>query len=83
MARPDRVTLTPPTHEGDAAHGVEAQSAHQDDSSNDQVAAVGEVDLVLHYVADADGGDHAVQHEADTADDAGRDGVDDWPQTWG
>ena len=63
--------------EGDAAHGVKAQSAHQDNGSNDQVTAVGKVDLIFHYVANTDGGDHAVQHKADTTDDAGRNGVDD------
>ena len=35
------------------------------------------VDLIFHYVANTDGGDHAVQHKADTTDDAGRNGVDD------
>lgn len=64
-------------HEGQAAHRVEAQRRHQNDSSNDQVAAVGEVHPVLDHVADTDGRDHAVQHEADAADDAGGDGVDD------
>ena len=60
-----------------AAHRVEAQCAHQNDGGNDQVAAVGEVHAVLHHVAHTDGRDHAVQHKADTADDAGGDGVDD------
>ncbi len=32
---------------------------------------------ILHHVAHTDGGDHAVQHKADAADDAGGDGVDD------
>ena len=64
-------------HEGQTAHRVEAQGADQDDSGDDQVAGVGEVHLVFHHVAHADGGDHAVQHEADAADDAGGDGVDD------
>ena len=64
-------------HEGQAAHRVEAQRRHQNDSSNDQVAAVGEVHPVLDHVADTDGRDHAVQHKADAADDAGGDGVDD------
>ena len=53
----------------DAAHRVEAQGADQNDRGNDQVAGVGEVDLVLDNVAHADGGDHAVQHKADAADD--------------
>ena len=64
-------------HKGQAAHRVEAQRGHQNDSSNDQVAAVGEVHPVLDHVADTDGRDHAIQHEADAADDAGGDGVDD------
>ena len=61
----------------DAAHRVEAQGAHQNDSGHDQVAAVGKVHAVLHHIAHTDGGDHAVQHKADAADDAGGDGVDD------
>ena len=36
----------------------------------------GEVHAVLHHVAHTDSGDHSVQHKADTADDAGGDGVD-------
>ena len=60
-----------------AAHRVEAQCTHQNDGGNDQVAAVGEVHAILHHVAHTDGRDHAVQHKADTADDAGGDGVDD------
>ena len=59
--------------EGQTAHRVEAQCAHQNDGGNDQVAAVGEVHPVLDHVADTDGRDHAVQHEADAADDAGGD----------
>ena len=51
------------------------QCAHQNDSSHDQVAAVGKVHAVLHHVAHTDGGDHAIQHKADAADDAGGDGV--------
>ena len=61
----------------DAAHRVEAQGAHQNDSGHDQVAAVGKVHMVFHHVAHTDGGDHAVQHKADAADNAGGDGVDD------
>ena len=61
----------------DAAHRVEAQGAHQNDSGHDQVAAVGKVHPVLHHIADTDGGDHAVEHKADAADNAGGDGVDD------
>ena len=61
----------------ETAHRVEAHGAHQDHSSHDEVAAVGKVHPVLHHIADTDGRDHAVEHEADTADDAGRDGVDD------
>ena len=61
----------------DAAHRVEAQGAHQNDSGHDQVAAVGKVHPVLHHIADTDGRDHAVEHKADAADDAGGDGVDD------
>ena len=64
-------------HEGQAAHRVESQRGHQNDGCHDQVAAVGEVHTVLDHIADTDGGDHAVKHEADTADDAGGDGVDD------
>ena len=71
MARPDRLMLTPAIAKRDAAHRVEAQGADQNDRGNDQVAGVGEVDLVLDNVAHADGGDHAVQHKADAADDAG------------
>src|SRR5699024_8061444 len=63
--------------EGQAAQRVEAQGADQDDRRNDEVAGVGQIHLVLHHVADADGGDHAVQNKADAADDASGDGVDD------
>ena len=78
MARPDRLMLTPAQiGKRDAAHRVEAQGADQDDGGNDQVAGVGEIDLVLNNVAHADGGDHAVQHKADAADDGGGDRVDD------
>ena len=76
MARPDRLMETPPTAKGQTAHRVEAQCADQDDSGNDQVAAVGKVHTVLDHIADTDCGDHAVQHKADAADDAGGDGVD-------
>ena len=66
------------THsEGQTAHRVEAQRADQDDSGNDQVAAVGKVHTVLDHIADTDRGDHSVQHKADAANDAGGDGVDD------
>ena len=67
---------TPPQRRSDR-HRVEAQRADQDDSGNDQVAAVGKVHTVLDHIADTDCGDHAVQHKADAADDAGGDGVDD------
>ena len=77
MARPDRLMVTLPTAKADAAHGVEAQGADQNDGGDDQVAGVGEVDLILNDIAHADGGDHAVQHKADAADDAGGDRVDD------
>ncbi len=70
MARPDRLMVTARSRKGDAAHRVEAQRADQNDGGDDQVAGVGEVDLVLDNVAHADGGDHAVQHKADAADDA-------------
>ena len=54
----------------------EAQTAYQDDGSDDQVAGVGKVHPVLHHIAHADGGDHAVQDEGHAADDGGGDGVD-------
>ena len=60
--------------EGDAAG--EAQAADQDGGGDDQVAGVGEVHLVLHQVAHADGGDHAVEDKAHAADDGGGDGAD-------
>ncbi len=63
--------------EGQAAHRVEAQRRNEDDSRDDQVAAVGKVHLILDHVAHTNGGDHAIEHKADTADDAGGDGVDD------
>ena len=63
--------------EGQTAHRVEAKRADQDDSGNDQVAAVGKVYTVLDHIADTDRGDHSVQHKADAADDAGGDSVDD------
>ena len=63
--------------EGQTAHRVEAKRADQDDSGNDQVAAVGKVYTVLDHIADTDRGDHSVQHKADAANDAGGDGVDD------
>ena len=60
--------------EGEAAG--EAQAAHQNDGRNDEVTAVSEIHPVFHNVAHTDGGDHAVEDEADTADDGRRDGVD-------
>ena len=62
--------------EGDAAGGGEAQTAHEDDGGDDEVAGLGEIHLVLHHVAHAHGGDHTVQDEADAAHDGGGDGVD-------
>ena len=41
---------------------------HEDERGDDDVAGVGEVDLVLDDVAHADGGDHAVEHEGHAAD---------------
>ena len=77
-ARPDR--LMDDTGNGEAVRPpteLKPRAAHQNDSGDDEVAAVGEVHAVLDHVADTDGGDHAVEHEADAADDAGGDGVDD------
>ena len=53
-----------------------AQTAHQNDGGNDQVPGVGEVHLVLHHIAHADGRDHTVENEADAADDGRGDGAD-------
>ncbi len=69
MARPESVTAAPPTGEGDAAHVTEAQTADKHDRRNDEVAGLGEIDLILHDVAHAHSGDHAIEDEADAADD--------------
>ena len=63
--------------DGETADAVEAQGGDQDHRRDDEVPGVGEVHLVLHHVAHPDGGDHAVEDEADAADDGGGDGVDD------
>ena len=62
--------------EGDAAGGAEAQTADEDHCGDNQVTGLGQVHLVFHHVADADGGDHTVEDEADAAHDSGGDGVD-------
>ena len=61
--------------EGHAAHGAEAEAADKHDGGNDQVPGLGQINLILHDVADAHGGDHAVEDEADAAHDGGGDGV--------
>ena len=61
--------------EGDAAG--EAQAAHQDDGGDDEVAGLGQVHVVLHDVAHADGGDHAVENEGHAAHDGGGHRADD------
>ena len=48
----------------------------QDEGRDENVAGLGEVDLVLDDVAHADRGDHAVEDEADAADGAGGHGGD-------
>ena len=52
----------------DGAGVVDADGEHQDQGGNDNVAGVGEVDLVLDHISHADGRDHTVEDEADTAD---------------
>ena len=44
---------------------------HHDEGGNDDVTAVGEVHLVLHHVAHAHGGDHAVEHHGHAAHGSG------------
>ena len=61
--------------EGQAAG--EAQAADEDNAGDDQVAGLGQVHLVLHDVAHADGGNHAVKHEGHAANDGGGHGGDD------
>ena len=55
----------------DAAGIVDADRQHEDKRSDDDVAGVGEVHLIFHHVAHADGGDHAVQHKRHAADGGG------------
>ncbi len=50
---------------------LDAEGEHEDQRGDDDVAGVGEVDLVLNHVAHTDGGDHTVEHEADAADGRG------------
>lgn len=52
-----------------AAHAVEAQRGNKDHRRDNQIAGFGEINLIFHNVAHTDGGDHAVKHERDTADD--------------
>ncbi len=54
---------------GGAVGDAEREDQHQ--RGDEHVAALHEVDVVLHQVADADGGDHAVKHQRHAADDAG------------
>ena len=76
MARPDRVTAAPPTVKVMPPTRAEAEAADEHDRGDDQVAGLGQVDLVLHDVAHADRGDHTVEDEAHAADDGRGDGVD-------
>ena len=57
--------------------GVEAQTGYHDDSSDQNVTHVNEVNLVLNDGTDTGSSDHAVQNEGDTADNSSGDGVDD------
>lgn len=54
-----------------------AERADQDDSRDDEVAALGKVDLVFDEVADTDSGDHTVKDEGNAADDGRRDKLND------
>ena len=54
----------------------QAQTADEDDSRDDEVAGLGEIDLVLDHVAHTDCGDHAVEDEAHAADDRRGDRAD-------
>ncbi len=56
---------------------VDADGQHQDEGGDDDIAALGEVRLGLHDVADTDGGNHAVQHQGDASDDGARHNLDD------
>lgn len=61
-----------------ACRGVaDADGQNQDEGRDQNIAGLGEVDLVLDDVAHADCGDHAVEHEADAADGAAGHGGDD------
>ena len=61
-----------------ACRGVaDADGQDQNQSRDQNIAGLGEVDLVLDDVAHADCGDHAVEHEADAADGAAGHGGDD------
>ena len=53
--------------ERDAA--LEAQPADEDHRADDQVAGLRQINLVLDNIPDTDGGDHAVEHEGNAADD--------------
>ena len=76
MARPVRVMSAPPTVKVMPPVELKPRPHDEDHRGDDQVAGLGQVHLVLHHVAHAHGGDHAVQHEADAAHDGGGDGVD-------
>ena len=61
-----------------ACRGVaDADGQNQDEGRDQNVAGLGEIDLVLDDVAHADRGDHTVEHKADAADGAAGHGGDD------
>ena len=56
----------------DAADGVvDADCKYEDEGCYDDIAAVGEVDLILNDIADTDCGDHTVEDEGYAADGCG------------
>ena len=58
--------------DADAADGVvDADCKYEDEGRYDDIAAVGEVDLILNDIADADCGDHTVEDEGYAADGCG------------
>ena len=55
----------------DAAGVVDADGKHEDESGNDNIARVGEVDLIFNNVSHTDCGDHTVEDEGHAADGCG------------
>ena len=77
MARPDRLMLTPAMAKVMPPTELKPRAQTRMTAAMIRLRLLEKSTLVLDHVAHADSGDHAVEHEADAADDAGGDGVDD------